>query len=224
MSSASLQLWEYRETALVVMPSAKAAEEINTAPKPAAPPSFSEEQVGERLRLALQEAEQRWAAAAEQQEQRQREQLQTALQAFADERARYFREVEGEVVHLALAIARKILGRETILDPDLLAALVRIALDRMGTGSEVKLRVPSAELARWQGERTFADSTYKCDLMPDVSLAPGTCMVETDLGTAHFGLELQFKEIEQGMLDLLKLRPAAHSNEVSTGPSRREGR
>jgi hypothetical protein len=32
-------------------------------------------------------------------------------------------------------------------------------------------------------------------------------VVETDLGTASLGFEAQLKEVEQGMLDLLALRP-----------------
>ncbi len=218
MSSASLQLWEYRETALVVVPSLTPAETPLAAGPSIAPPAFTEEQVAARVQYALQEAEQRWAAAAEQQEERRREQLQGTLQAFTAERARYFRDVETEVVHLALAIARKILDREAALDPDLLAALVRIALDRMGAGSDVKLRVPAAELAHWQQQKTFAGATYRCDLVPDPSLASGACTVETDLGTGHFGLDLQFKEIEQGMLDLLKLRPATSSSDENNIP------
>src|SRR4029077_10936817 len=45
-----------------------------------------------------------------------REQIGDALQRFALERQDYYRRVEGEIVALALAIARKILHREAQLD------------------------------------------------------------------------------------------------------------
>ncbi len=32
-------------------------------------------------------------------------------------------------------------------------------------------------------------------------------MVETELGSANFGLDTQLKEVEQGFFDLLALRP-----------------
>lgn len=211
MSSAALRLWEYRDTE----PAAKPVDPAGPpAPAPLATPvpTFTEAQVAERIQLAVQEAEQRWATEAKEQEERRRAQLQATLQAFAAERGRYFREAEAEVVHLALAVARKILGREATLDPDLVGALVRIALDRMGAGPDVKLRVPPGELSLWQSNPAFAGSCFRCELHADPSLLPGECSVETDLGTASFGLEAQFKDIEQGMLDLLRLRPSRETS------------
>jgi flagellar assembly protein FliH len=207
LSDASLQLWEYRDMEVAAVRSGDVEPPASVTPA-APPPGFTEEQVTERIQAALEQAEQRWAVAGEQHEARRREQIQATLQAFLAERARYFREVETEVVQLALAIARKVLGREASLDPDLVAALVRIALDRMGAGPEVKVRVPAAELATWQRQAIFAASPFHCELAADESLTAGDCIVETSLGTANFGLDAQFKEIEQGMLDLLRLRPS----------------
>ena len=81
----------------------------------------------------------------ERRKQRCREEGDEALKEFEDERAEYFRRVEGEVVQLALAIARKILQREAELDPTLLTALVRIALERMQCGSVVRIRVAAED-------------------------------------------------------------------------------
>lgn len=165
--------------------------------------------------MALAEAEQRWAASAEEEESRRRDQFLSVLQSFAAERARYFREVETEVVQLALSIARKILGREANLDPELLVALVRIALDRMGAGPVVRVRVPAADLRAWQKEGSLIGNGYVCEVAADDSLRPGDCFVETDLGSANFGFDAQFKEIEEGMLDLLRLRPQKTAPETA---------
>ncbi len=59
---------------------------------------------------------------------RERASLAAALAEFTLDRATYFQKVEGEVIQLALAIARKILHREAQLDPLLLAGIVRVAL------------------------------------------------------------------------------------------------
>lgn len=203
MSSASLQLWEYRELQVAPVPTPPPLPADLPVPQPA--PGFTEAQLADRVQAAIHEAEQRWHAAAEQQERRREQQVGTTLQAFAVQRARYFREAESEVVHLALALARKILAREAALDPDLLHALVHIALNRMGAGAAVKLRLPPAELERWQ--QVKAGAAYEYELCPDPSLAPGECIAETDLGSASLGLGAQFKELEQGIEDLLKLRP-----------------
>lgn len=212
LSEQLLQVWEYRETATTVAQPAEAPE-----PAPAAPPALlalpglSEEEVAGRVSAAVADAERRWTLRAEQLEERRQEQLQVALQGFATERAKYYRAAETEVVHLALAIARKILAREASMDPDLLHALVRIALDRMGAGAAVKVRVAPANLAGWQRQAVLAGPAYLCDLVADPSLVPGDCVVETDLGVANLGLEAQCKEVEQSMLDLLDLRPVVHA-------------
>lgn len=207
MSRALLQLWEYQETVLESAPEPAAAELCNTLPVSASSASIiTEEEVAERVQQAVQAALQRQAAADQAQEVRHQEQLQATLRNFRAERSQYFRDAEAEVVHLALAIARKILHREAQLDPDLLAALVRIALERIGAEPAAKLRVAPAHLSYWQ--RSSAEtSPASFEVCADDTLAPGECLLETSLGTASIGLEAQFKQIEQGMLDLLRLRP-----------------
>lgn len=203
MSSNSLQLWQYRDTEQA---DAEALAVVDV-PQQVALAGISESQVEARVRSALQEAEQRWIEASRASDTQKRLQLQTTLQAFAYERAKYFRELEGEVVHLALAVARKILMREATLDPDLLAGLVRVALDRLSAGAVVKVYVPPTEMASWQNTNALIDSAYACEVIPDASLPEGDCRVETDRGTASFGLEGQLKEIERGLLDVLARRP-----------------
>jgi flagellar biosynthesis/type III secretory pathway protein FliH len=54
--------------------------------------------------------------------------ITVALAEFARERALYYQKIEGEVVQLALSIARKILHREAQVDPLILMGIVRVAL------------------------------------------------------------------------------------------------
>jgi len=63
--------------------------------------------------------------------------------------------VEAEIVQLALSIAAKILHREAQVDPMLVAALVRIAVEKMREGSGVTLRVSPKRVDSWR--RYFAD-------------------------------------------------------------------
>ena len=64
---------------------------------------------------------------------------------FTRDRASYFQKVEGEVVQLALGIARKILHREAQLDPLLLAGIVRVALEKIDGATGVDVAHSSAE-------------------------------------------------------------------------------
>ena len=41
----------------------------------------------------------------------------------------------------------------------------------------------------------------------DAELSEHDCLLETELGVANFGLDMQLKEVEQGFFDLLALKP-----------------
>jgi flagellar assembly protein FliH len=134
--------------------------------------------------------------------------LGQAVREFERERESYFQRVEAEVVGLAVAIARKILHREAQVDPLLLAGVVRVGLDNVGTGTHVRLRVHPDQVRAWQS--FFAQQTdlqVPPELMGDPSLGLGHCMLETELGSTDLTLESQLKEIEQGFFDLLAQRP-----------------
>jgi flagellar assembly protein FliH len=138
-------------------------------------------------------------AAAEELRVRQAAEL---LQSFTEERDRYLHLVEREVVELALAVAARILRREAQMDPLLLTGAVRVALGQLSASTQVRLRVPPAELDLW---------TETIALLPKVSVKPtvvsgegmrlGDCLIETDLGTVDLGIRSQLGEIERGFFD-----------------------
>ena len=142
-----------------------------------------------------------------------REQVSHALREFALERQNYYRRVEGEVVALALAIARKILHREAQLDPNVLAGIVRVTLEKLDSGTKVSLHVHPQEAPDWrhyfacQMENVPAPEVYE-----DPAIARGECRIETSIGSTEIGLESQLKEIETGLLDLLAERPGASAS------------
>ena len=156
----------------------------------------------------LAEGETRARASTERSLEGLRSQLAETMREFAAERAGYFHRVESEVVQLALSIARKILHREAQLDPLLLTGIVRVALDSLNQGTHVRLRANPKEIAFWRDYLAHVrDLTPAPDLIGDPALEPGSCSLETDLGTTHISLETPLKEIEQGFLDLLEHRP-----------------
>ncbi len=204
LAFASIKNWQYDDIAAGAR---EAEEKTRLAAMPLPSPGLSEAQVALRVQGAVAEAEARWAAQAEAEGEKQEARMTAALEAFSAERASYFRRVETEVVHLALGIAKKILQREAELDPTLLSGLVRIALDRMGVGSSICLRVHPSKLSTWQGKTAWKDARYTCELVADDALQPDDCVVETDIGTANFAFDTQLKEIEAGLLGILAQRP-----------------
>ncbi len=143
---------------------------------------------------------------------KERSQLAAAIAAFAVERTDYFRKVEAEVVQLALSIARKILHREAQVDPLLLAGMVRVALEQIDGASKVALRVHPQIAADW---RTCLNTQLEASVRPEIVEDPAQpvdrCTLQTSMGEAVIGLDVQLKEIENGFADLLAVRPGAGS-------------
>jgi flagellar assembly protein FliH len=133
--------------------------------------------------------------------------IREALDLFQVERKEYFTRVESEVVHLALAISGKILHREAQVDPMLVAALVRVAIDKLHDGSSVSVRVSPAEAAKWRAFLANPLNGSTIEVVEDAHLSAIDCILETELGSANFSIEAQMKEVEQGFFDLLAQRP-----------------
>jgi len=139
----------------------------------------------------------------------QRDAISEALREFAKERDTYFHKVEGEVVALALAVVRKILRRESQIDPLLLSGLVRVALERTSSSHTTRLRVHPSQVAVWKNHfKSEANLPIVPEVEEDATLQAADCRLETEFGATDLGVELQLKEIEKGLFDLLAQRPA----------------
>jgi flagellar assembly protein FliH len=154
------------------------------------------------------------AVARQAEENRRAEQMASLLRGFATEQTRYFREIEREVVSLALAIAARILRREAQMDPLLLQGAVRVALGQLSSATTVSLRVPEAELGLWK--EAVAHLPKPC-LQPSVAAGDGMrlgdCVVETEVGSVDLGIRAQLNEIERGFFD--GTSPARKDREAS---------
>ncbi len=177
----------------------------------------SRHQQAEAFEQGRQSAQQQLRSELDAAAARHREQITRLLHDFAIERQNYYRRIEGEVVELALAIARKILHREVQIDPYTLAGIVRVTLEKLDTGTKVNLRVPPQEAADWR--HYFAcrvEQVPAPEVHEDPAIAPGECRIETSLGSTEIGLQSQLKEIETGLLDLLAERPGASVSSAAT--------
>jgi flagellar assembly protein FliH len=169
---------------------------------------FAVRLVRERAEATAQ-IEQKLRDEYEQKLQAARDAITTALTQFTEERAAYFARVESEIVQLSLSIAAKILHREAQVDPLLVAALVRMAVERMRDDSTVTVRVHPERVATWKRYFAVDPNMARVAVVEDAQLTDQDCILETELGSANFGLNSQLKEIEQGFFDLLALRPTA---------------
>lgn len=133
--------------------------------------------------------------------------IQQALILFQDERKKYFLNVESDVIQLALAIAAKILHREAQVDPLLVAALVRVAVEKLHDVSSVTIRVAPDKLEKWREYLLDSENDAAITVVDDAKLGLDDCILETSLGSANFSIDAQLKEVEQGFFDLLAQRP-----------------
>lgn len=172
---------------------------------------LSEEQLALRIRAerasAVQHLEGKLQSEFEQSLSRERAVLGKVIVDFTQKRDEYFARAETEVVQLALAIAAKILHRESQVEPMLVAALVRMAIDKMREGSSVTLRVGCGQESRWNEYFETQAQGIQVKIVEETTLTDHDCLVETELGEANFGLDTQLKEVEQGFFDLMALRP-----------------
>lgn len=133
--------------------------------------------------------------------------LERAMTDFAETRDNYLKDVEREVVRLALALAERILHREAQMDPLLLSGAVRVALGQLGETTGVRLRVPAAEQALWtEMLRLMPRLPIRPELVADERMQAGECAIESHLGTVDLGVKAQLAEVERGFFDLLAHR------------------
>ncbi len=176
-----------------------------------AAPGISAQEVEDLLNRARAEAvaqtEARLRTESEARSIEEAEKIRQALELFQVERKDYFSRVEADVVQLALAISAKILHREAQVDPMLVAALVRVAIDKLHDGSSVAVRVAPAEAAKWRAFLANPLNGATIEVTEDAHLGAADCVLETELGSANFSIDAQMKEVEQGFFDLLAQRP-----------------
>jgi len=170
----------------------------------------NQESAKKALEAAREEAfadRQRIIADAEQSLADSRRQVGNSLAGFVAERKRYFAEVEGEVVHLALAIAERVLHREVSIDPMMLRTAVRIALTRVAGEGKMTLRVVKGSREMWRDALLADNAEVPLEIVEDAHLLDGAAVLESTVGRVELGVREQLKEIERGFFDLLDKRP-----------------
>jgi flagellar assembly protein FliH len=125
--------------------------------------------------------------------------LTQTLEELTTLRTEMIRTTERQLVQLSLAVARRIVHREVSLDADLLIAMARVALDRLGESASVTVRLHPEELeATGAGRSPLLGSHVK--VVADASVGRGGCRVESDFGTLDAGVDAQIQELARALL------------------------
>ncbi|MGA2414035.1 MAG: FliH/SctL family protein [Candidatus Sulfotelmatobacter sp.] len=165
------------------------------------------EQEAQARQQGRQQGEAESRAKFEEQLGRERQAVAKAVADFAHDRAAFYRKLEDAAVRLALSIARKILHRETQVDPLLLMGIVRAALEKIEGATGVTLVVNPKQVAEWRQYFAERPELAAPDIVEDAAMPGDQCGLKTAMGTTEIGVEMQLKEIEQRLMDLLAARP-----------------
>lgn len=127
-----------------------------------------------------------------------------SIEELVAERRKMRRRLEEDLVHLAVAVARRVLHRELSVDPDALGGIVRAALDRMDAREVHRLRVHPADAPFV--EKHFGDwqAPVQLRLEKDASLERGAIVFDTARGSVDASVETQLREIDRGFTDLVR--------------------
>lgn len=108
-------------------------------------------------------------------------------------RTEMLRRTERQIVELAVAIARKVVHRELSLDPALMLAMARVALDRLAdaTGATVRLHPHDYAAAVQHGAGVLPGGVK---LVADQGIPRGGCTVQSDSGVIDLTADLQLDE------------------------------
>jgi flagellar assembly protein FliH len=126
--------------------------------------------------------------------------LTQTVEELATLRAEMIHQTERQMVQLALAIARRIVHREVSLNQDLLIAMARVALDRLGDSAQVTVKLNPEEFQATGAARVAQLGAAHVAVVSDPRVPRGGCRVESSLGTMDAGVDAQLQEIAYALL------------------------
>ena len=154
----------------------------------------------EAFAKGYQQGERAGAEAAAQRGEAILRRLAQTIEELTTLRAEMIHQTERQMVQLALAIARRIVHREVSLNQDLLIAMARVALDRLGDSAQVTVKLNPEEFAATGAARVAQLGSAHVTVVSDSRVPRGGCRVESALGTMDAGVDAQLQEIAYALL------------------------
>lgn len=137
----------------------------------------------------------------------ERERLAGTIQDLAALRPRVIETAERDVMQLAVGMARRVLHREVQLDPDILLAMARVALVRLGHRVVATAHLHPDDLAAIERPGVAIDGLT---LRADPDLPRGGCRLVSDAGEIDLGVDAQMSELSRVLLGESSGEPHAH--------------
>lgn len=130
--------------------------------------------------------------------------LAVSLKDLATVRKRHLMEAEEDAVRLAIAVARRVLHRELSVDPESLLGVVKAALERVDARDVHRVRLNPEDVPLLEKCLATGGMPPRVELLGDSALERGSVIVETNRGSIDGSISSQLKEIERGLVDLVR--------------------
>ncbi len=126
--------------------------------------------------------------------------LSDTLRELDELRRSMIRQTEHQIVQLAVEMARRILRREVLVDNDLLCAMARVALDRLGDAAPATIRLNPEDYHAIVARQGGSWAGNHVTVVADPAVGRGGCMVESSFGFVDASVEAQFRVLEDALL------------------------
>jgi flagellar assembly protein FliH len=133
------------------------------------------------------------------------------LQELAGLRRAILREAERDMVELSLAIAQRVVRREVFVDREVVLAIARVALERLGEKQGVTVRLHPDDHAYALARYGMQWAGGGIAVVADAEVPAGGCRVTSSGGTIDTGIDAQFAELARGMLPEGDARSSSHA-------------
>ena len=128
------------------------------------------------------------------------------------------RDLEADLVQLALAVARKIVGRDVSLGPEAVTRIIRQALSRVEHAGRITIKLNPADLELLADIKpqllNGLPEAGRAAFEGDEGIARGGCLIETDGGEVDARIERQFQVVEEAFLAELDKETARRERAV----------
>ena len=130
--------------------------------------------------------------------------LQQAIDGTAQLRSSWLQQWEQQVIHLAIAVAERLVRGELSRRPDIPHVWIREALELASSGQSITLRLhPADHEALGQLREVIAgefSNLSPTNIVADPRIAAGGCRVDTEYGHIDQQLATQLKRIEEELI------------------------
>ncbi|HYF83057.1 MAG TPA: FliH/SctL family protein [Clostridia bacterium] len=131
------------------------------------------------------------------------------LREFLDIRKeKFYQEAEEQVVQLVLELARKVIGDELTQNNETILSLVNQALQKCAFRKKLVLKISPQDsnfiLENKDRICMMVEGISDIDIVSDLSLTQGSCIIETPSGEINSSIDVQIKEIEKIFAYLLR--------------------